>query len=265
MKRWKTLIILVAALSVLVVGAATADVINPRPFTPPSGDLSALQAVFTGIGSTINVNTDQESAAIFNPTGFGSSAAAFIATVTWGWPSEFGLYEYGNPSNQVTVIPVGASLGTQVTIYFDFGNGTVTTREASTGNLIDSASFTRPFGFYTLTQHSTGNLTFFSEDSLNTNSTAPQQLIYEGKGDMVTVPYNGSPQSTLSDIAHFYVACEGLAVDGTYWFGEGAYDYNDMIVMLESVQPVPVPGALLLLGAGLVRLAAYSRRRRNEV
>lgn len=42
--------------------------------------------------------------------------------------------------------------------------------------------------------------------------------------------------------------------------GSGDKDYNDMVV---GLTPVPVPGALLLLGAGLVRLAAYSRKRRS--
>jgi hypothetical protein len=37
-------------------------------------------------------------------------------------------------------------------------------------------------------------------------------------------------------------------------------DFNDKIV---TMNPVPLPGAVLLLGAGLARLAAYARRRRD--
>jgi hypothetical protein len=42
----------------------------------------------------------------------------------------------------------------------------------------------------------------------------------------------------------------------------GDADYNDLVM---SVKPVPLPGALLLLGAGLVRLASYARRKRELV
>ena len=41
--------------------------------------------------------------------------------------------------------------------------------------------------------------------------------------------------------------------------------YVNNIPFDPNVNPVPLPGALVLLGAGLFRLAAYGRRRRNEV
>jgi hypothetical protein len=256
-------ILVLMAMLLLVANTAMAD--NIRPFQPPTGDLNPLQAIFTGIGSSIDVDTDQISPAYFVPTGFGSSAAAFIAQVTWAqFPGsflEFGLYELGNPNNTVTVIPGGVNPLTSVNIQFNFVAGTVTTRDAITGTQIDTASFTSPFGFYTYTEwNNTGFL--YSDDSLNPSGSA-QQLIYKAKGENVSLPYP-TPVLNLNDIGHFYVACEALAINGALGtFAEGAFDFNDMVVMLESVQPVPLPGAVLLLGAGLARLAAYARRRQD--
>jgi hypothetical protein len=55
-----------------------------------------------------------------------------------------------------------------------------------------------------------------------------------------------------------YIGMEDSSVSAAYG-GLTDHDYNDMVVQLS---PVPLPGALLLLGGGLVRLLAYSRRRK---
>lgn len=263
MKKFSRVLAAIALVVLLLAGNVMADTINSRPFIPATGDLSALQNVFTGINSSINVLTDQSNAAIFEPTGFGSSAAAFIAQVTWeqsipGAEIEFGLYDYDNPLKAVTVIPALATPLTKVTINFDFLTNTVTTR-TDDGTLIDSETFTdlTSFGFYTYTAwNGTGYL--FSEDSLNPSGSA-QQLIYEANGDYVNLPGG----VTLSDIGHWYVACEGLAIDGaTTGFSEGSFDFNDMVVMLESVKPVPEPTTMLLLGLGLFGIGIVNRRKK---
>jgi hypothetical protein len=41
------------------------------------------------------------------------------------------------------------------------------------------------------------------------------------------------------------------------------WDYNDMVVMVESVTNVPEPTTLTLLGAGLIGLA-FARRKRDD-
>lgn len=262
MKKQIKIIFLVSLLGIFVAGSAMAVTMNVRPFDPSTigtGDLSALQAVFTGIGSSIDAVADQSAAAYFDPTGFGQSAAAFIAQVTWGLGNlEFGLYDLGDPTNMVTVIPGGATPLTTVTIHFDFVANTVTTRDTG-GNVIDSASFTSPFGFYTAYT----DYTAYSEDALNNGGEA-QQLIYAAKGDDVSLPY-GAPILTLNDIAHWYVACEALDIDNQTYpnaYAEGSYDFNDMVVMLESVEPSPVPEpmTILFLGLGLLGLGMVRRK-----
>ncbi len=97
------------------------------------------------------------------------------------------------------------------------------------------------FGFYGISGD--GN-TYYSVSDLNPSGETDHQhfALFRDKNNPIC----------------WYLGFEDLAgISGT----EGYGDYNDMVVQLFC--PVPLPGALILLGSGLVGLASYGRRRRK--
>jgi hypothetical protein len=190
-KRLGGLFVALAAVLALLAGSSHAALFNPRPLPTSPGDLDPLQAVFTGVGSSINVYTEQESAAIFQATGAGSSSAAFLAQVTWGLPTDdFGLYSYSTGLD-VKVIDTSSAPGAKTIISFNLATGAVTTADALTFAVIDTQpGFFTPgaiptFGFY-FSSGTSGFGTMYSEDSLNGGNA--QALIFEGNGDKI-IPF----------------------------------------------------------------------------
>jgi hypothetical protein len=252
----------IAAAFALATTTAYADISNTRPYTPATGGLSTLQGLFTGIGSSISALNDQDDAAIFEPTGFGVSAASYVAEL-WGTNiSDYtlGLYEYGDTSNTVTMFDSASqNVGSRVGITF-FTNGNVEIRNADNGTLIDSATgFGTRFGLWFDTNPWPSGGLFYSEDSLNGGNA--QALIYEGKGDTVTVPTLGGP-ITLNDTAHWYAAWEGLVNNASCAQTSGVCDFDDALVMFESITPVPEPETYAMLLAGLGLMGFVARRRK---
>ena len=80
---------------------------------------------------------------------------------------------------------------------------------------------------------------------------------------MVAFQGKGIDTVALPGLAH------GLWTSGEYilafedLYGGGDKDYDDFVVMVESVVPVPEPSTLILLGSGLLGFGAIGLRRKK--
>lgn len=243
----------------LVAGNAVAE-----PFFGDGG--AALQTAVNGMtvtpagSSSTNFATDMladssDSYWEINATG-GSVATVMLETAGFADDNIFGVYASNDPTQRIILFEGVDGPGAQATLSIkDDGQVTVSKTTLVNGEWVGSfTSF--DFGFtsfgYFLDTPGEGGI-FFSDTSLNGDGL-DHMAAYQGQGDMLKLP---NVTAGLWSSNEYILAWEDLA-------GGGDKDYDDFIVMVESVSPAPVPepATMLLFGTGIAGLTGMVRRRR---
>jgi hypothetical protein len=221
----------------------------------------------------------------------GSGGGSWAAVVA---PNQLGGEFWDNPSNDSTPPgnvgqillsnDPGRGLPVQNLQYWSIGNAAdnnVTFNGVGQGQtetlVITVAGNSGSNSLYAYDLANVGSTTLLFQNTSVVPPAAPvtvqKDIPYAQYGFVLTGPggtfYSGSGPAS-SDTTSNFAFFRNSQLPGTWYFGvedlpnpisrEGLGDYNDMVVKFSTV---PLPGAVLLLGAGMARMVAYARRRRD--
>lgn len=242
----KSALIAVAGVG-LLAGSALATSVN----VSESNGEDSLNTIFANQGWTINANTDQASYDKYwqvSEGDSGSFATLVIEIAGFSEVNKFGIFD--NAGNELDLMGGGSDPGDRVAIWFSGGKvyGTYFDASASTTSNLTPTTMLSTFGYYI----ETPNVTFYSDDTKNSDNK-DHMVTYFGTKN----PYTNYQGNGLT-IGHSIIAFEDTSSPNWDW------DYNDMVLKLESVNPIPEPTTMLLFGTGLLGLAAAARRRKNS-
>ena len=177
------------------------------------------------VGTSIDVNADQSLDDSYWTANLNPAAYLVVEIAGYAATNAFGLYEVGSPSNKIEVFD-GAATGM---------SGKV--------NIVVPTSW-KAFGFYM--QNSVIGFTWYSDAALNGDGAKDHFVAYQG----ATGATLGNASFGSSD---YVIAIEDSNL--------GDQDYNDMVVLVQNVKPVPEGGATIaFLGLGLIAIHALRRK-----
>lgn len=180
-----------------------------------------------------------------------TSATLLLEIAGFANVNSFGIYDINDPANRLMVFSGPANRGARAWINFA-PDGTVS---ITTGNETRSVHFeSTAFGFYLATG---GGNTFFSDSTLNPGDI-DRMYGYRGNGTrFISGPVlrDGDASNDIFGASDAILAYEDLL--------NGDNDFQDFVVLVRGVQPIPLPAAVWLFGGALFALRSVTSRRRR--
>ena len=180
--------------------------------------------------------------------------------------NKFGIYDTSDSSNRLelfdgsacgSILPGCGLFDSVVTLVFDGVNTYGNSDSMATATFGSGSSF----GYYLDSSADSRGGVFFSQAALNSDVadaahdfTTDHMIAFAGDGSLDLDIFLNGGSASFAD-SEYIIAWEDLT------FPNSDYDYSDMVILIESVQPVPAPGTLALLGLGFIGFA-FGRRRR---
>jgi hypothetical protein len=206
-----------------------------------------------GVSPSFSTATCEDNDDHWQFTGQGTSTIA-LELAGFAHFNTFGIYDAENPDQQLQIFSGPNSAGTSRNITVTQSGSDYLFEIWQDSMLMASALFgSETFGFYIGTPQD-GGQTFYSDTGLNPDGV--DHMYAYGGGDSVFTDDDIVPdslQNTLFGPNSYLLAWEDLLHGGDY-------DYQDFVIAMSNVTPVPLPTSLLLLGSGLI-LASIRRRK----